>query len=143
MTALERTNALRVVVTSTVSDAHTWNLIFLQLLLEELGHVVDNLGSCVPPGELVAHCAEHKPDLVVFSTVNGHGYADGIAAIRELRAVAAVPAVIGGKLGIDSGAHPDRRAKMLAAGFDAVFEDDSDPLVLKSFMRKLALSGAP
>ena len=142
MSTLERAGSLRVVVTSTVSDAHTWNLVFLQLLLEELGHVVDNLGSCVPPEEVVAHCAEHEPDLVVFSTVNGHGYADGIAAIRELRAVHRVPAVIGGKLGIDGGAHPDRRAKMLAAGFDEVFEDDSDPLVLRGFLREFALPGA-
>ncbi|MGQ4416103.1 methylaspartate mutase, partial [Streptomyces sp. SAS_269] len=33
-----------VVVSSLASDAHTWNLVFLQLLIEESGFDVVNLG---------------------------------------------------------------------------------------------------
>ena len=50
-----------VIVTGTASDAHTWNLVFLQLMLEELGHDVDNLGPCVPDEELLGPSAEQRP----------------------------------------------------------------------------------
>ncbi|MFD9736277.1 cobalamin B12-binding domain-containing protein [Umezawaea sp. NPDC059074] len=134
---------LRVAVTGTVSDAHTWNLIYLQLFLEELGHHVDNLGCCTPAEEVADHCREHRPDLVVFSTVNGHGYSDGLLAIRLLREVApTVPAVIGGKLGITGGADRHLREALLGAGFTAVFEDNASPLALKDFVRELELCGA-
>jgi methylaspartate mutase sigma subunit len=115
-----------VVVTSMASDSHTWNLVYLQLMLEELGYDVVNLGSCVPDDVLVDSCAELEPALVVVSTVNGHGYADGMRVIDKLRArddLAATPVVIGGKLGIageQTGAQMDN---LMAAGFDAVFDD--------------------
>lgn len=115
-----------VVVSGLASDAHTWNLIYLHLLIEELGYRVVNLGPCVPVRQLVAGCVTHRPGLIVISSVNGHGYQDGLSAIRGLRAcpqLAATPAVIGGKLGIggpSSRRHVDR---LLAAGFQAVFED--------------------
>ena len=141
--SIEPAGRLRVAVTGTVSDAHTWNLIYLHLFIEELGHTVDNLGCCVSPEEVADYCAEHRPDLVVFSTVNGHGYVDGLAAIRTLRAtVPDVPVVIGGKLGITGGADPRLREALLAEGFTAVFEDNASPLVLKNFVQELALCGA-
>lgn len=49
-------------------------------------------------------CRARRPDLVVLSTVNGHGHQDGLRVIRRLRAapeLAGTPIVIGGKLGID------------------------------------------
>jgi methylaspartate mutase sigma subunit len=99
-----RDHGLDVVVTSVSSDARTWNLVYLQLLLEELGHRVTNLGACVTTDLLVQRCADLSPDLVVVSSVNGHGWEDGIRAIEALRAdgeLPSVPAVIGGKLSID------------------------------------------
>ncbi|MER6441324.1 cobalamin-dependent protein [Streptomyces sp. NPDC001185] len=119
-----------VVVTTVASDSHTWNLVFLQLLLEELGFDVVNLGPCVPDDLLVRHCREIRPTAVVISSVNGHGAQDGLRAIRALRAdglTADLPVAIGGKLGVDGGAtsHADL---LLAAGFDAVFEEGRDTL---------------
>jgi methylaspartate mutase sigma subunit len=117
-----------VVVTSMASDSHTWNLVYLQLMLEELGYDVVNLGSCVPDEILVDSCAELAPALVVVSSVNGHGYADGMRVIDKLRAsdeLVATPVVIGGKLGIageQTGAQLDN---LMAAGFDAVFDDSA------------------
>ncbi|WP_149828629.1 cobalamin-dependent protein [Streptomyces tailanensis] len=90
-----------VVVTSMASDSHTWNLVFLQLLLEELGHDVVNLGPCVPDDLLVTRCAAIRPAFVVISSVNGHGCQDGLRVIRRLRShpgLFAMPVVIGGKL---------------------------------------------
>src|SRR6476661_5697161 len=94
------------VVTSTVSDSHTWNLIYLQLVLEEIGFDVTNLGACVPDDLLVGECRWIRPELIVVSSVNGHGLVDGRRLIGRLRAapeLAATPVVIGGKLGITGG----------------------------------------
>src|SRR5205823_4406136 len=97
------TGGLSVVVTSVASDSHTWNLVFLQLALEELGHRVVNLGACVPDELLVAECLRVRPDLIVVSSVNGHGFRDGTRLIGRIRAcpeLATTVVVIGGKLGI-------------------------------------------
>ena len=115
-----------VVVTSMASDSHTWNLVYLQLLLEELGYDVVNLGSCVPDDLVISSCAELAPALVVVSSVNGHGYADGMRLIDKLRAcdqLAATPVVIGGKLGIDGAQTGAHIHNLMASGFDAVFDD--------------------
>ncbi|MFF8633504.1 cobalamin B12-binding domain-containing protein [Streptomyces pilosus] len=120
--------ASTVVVTGVESDSHTWNLVFLQLLLEERGHRVINLGPCVPVAQLVSACLRHDPALVVVSSVNGHGHVDGLHLARTLRAhpgLAALPMVIGGKLGVSASAAERGRqaADLLEAGFDAVFDD--------------------
>ncbi|MEU6883113.1 cobalamin-dependent protein [Streptomyces sp. NPDC046712] len=115
-----------VVVSGLSSDAHTWNLVFLQLLIEELGYDVVNLGPTVPDELLESEIREHNPALVVISSVNGHGYQDGLRVIRKLRAVPALagtPMVIGGKLGISGGEDDAHIEELVAAGFDAVFED--------------------
>ncbi|MFH8803896.1 cobalamin B12-binding domain-containing protein [Streptomyces sp. NPDC017936] len=142
-TAPDRARAT-VVVTTVASDSHTWNLVFLQLLLEELGYHVVNLGPCVPDELLVHHCREIRPAAVIISSVNGHGAQDGLRVIRALREdelTAALPVAIGGKLGVDGGAtsHAER---LLAAGFDAVFEDGTDTLAaFRRFLNDLG-SGA-
>ncbi|MER7043393.1 cobalamin B12-binding domain-containing protein [Streptomyces jumonjinensis] len=115
-----------VVVSGVSSDAHTWNLVFLQLLLEEMGHQVTNLGSCVPDRLLIDECRRLRPDLLVISSVNGHGALDGgrmIALLRELPELRALPAVIGGKLGVAGAEAGSFGPALLAAGFDAVFEE--------------------
>ncbi|WP_420706613.1 cobalamin B12-binding domain-containing protein [Streptomyces sp. NRRL F-5727] len=132
-------SGLHVIVSSVASDAHTWNLVFLQLLLEELGHRVANLGACVPDELLVRECRRQRPDLVVISSVNGHGANDGRRVVRELRGhpeTAAIPVVIGGKLGI-GGAGSTEHASLLEAGFDAVFEDGAGLASFGSFLRSL------
>lgn len=122
--------APRTVVTSVSSDAHTWNLVYLQLVLEELGHRVTNLGACVPDAELVDRAAAVRPDLVVVSSVNGHGARDGLRVIRAVRAhpaLAATPVVIGGKLDTTGGdptdGDPAIAERLRVAGFDAVFAE--------------------
>ena len=142
---------MRVLLSTVSSDSHTWNLVFLQLLLEESGHDVINLGSCVPDELLLERARELRPDAIVISTVNGHGHLDGARLIRLLRAdpvARGIPAMIGGKLGI----RDDREhgAELFEAGFDAVFSDTDDPGALTAYLGELApstselvLSGAP
>jgi methylaspartate mutase sigma subunit len=123
-------------------DAHTWNLVYLQLLIEELGFHVVNLGACVPDELLAAQCRVWRPLLVVLSSVNGHGYQDGLRVIDRLRAdrdLASVPVVIGGKLGLTGGERPERVEALLRAGFDAVFDDRADgPAALSRYAATLA-----
>ncbi|MER0449678.1 cobalamin B12-binding domain-containing protein [Streptomyces sp. NPDC006711] len=117
-----------VLVSGVASDSHTWNLVFLQLLIEELGYDVVNLGPCVPDDLLVRECLERAPAMLVLSSVNGHGHQDGLRVIKKVRgesALADLPAVIGGKLGITGGEGGGHAAELVAAGFNSVFEDDA------------------
>lgn len=129
-----------VVLTGVSSDSHTWNLVFLQLLIEEHGLRVINLGPCVPPDQLVAQCRVVDPDLVVVSTVNGHGAADGLAAITAVRAephLVDTPVVIGGKLGVDGAPLPSEVTRLRDAGFSAVFGDGDDLPAFASLLTSL------
>ncbi|MEU9983256.1 cobalamin-dependent protein [Streptomyces sp. NPDC050856] len=133
----------RVLVSSVSSDSHTWNLVFLQLLLEEMGHEVTNIGSCVPDELLVEECRRVRPELVVISSVNGHGALDGARAVRHLRDqpdLRDLRIVIGGKLGVRGAEAGTYGPELMAAGFDAVFEDAAG---VTEFRRYLAQSTQP
>jgi methylaspartate mutase sigma subunit len=129
------------VISGLASDAHTWNLVFLQLLLEELGYAVVNLGPCVPDELLVAECARVQPTLLVLSSVNGHGGQDALRVITRLRAhpdLATLPAVVGGQLGVTDN-DDAQAAQLIAAGFDAVFPGGYNKLA--SFCRFVSAIG--
>lgn len=134
------TAGLDVVVTSVASDAHTWNLVYLQLLLEELGHQVINLGPCVPDQLMVAECSARRPDLIVISSVNGHGFVDGkrvVSLLRDCPELRETPIVIGGKLGISGEEHVHDLHVLFEAGFDAVFEESDGVLRFRDFIQSL------
>lgn len=129
-----RRRNVQTLLAGTASDSHTWNLVYLQLFLEERGHQVRNLGPCVTDELLAAACAAERPDLVVLSSVNGHGYRDGLNAVRALRTAGLhLPVVIGGKLGVAGQADPERRRRLLEAGCAAVF-DDGDTAALGTWL---------
>lgn len=134
-----------VVVTSVSSDAHTWNLAYLELLLEELGGRVTNLGACTPDETIISECELRRPDLLVISSLNGHGFQDGMRLIRAFRARAALtstPVVIGGKLDVAGGGDGRNAERLLAAGFDATFEDGAGLTRFCSFVNALAVRAA-
>jgi len=136
------TRQAKVVVTGLPSDSHTWNLVFLQLYLEERGHQVVNLGPCVPDETLTRECARHQPDLVVVSSVNGHGRADGLRVIRKLRnrpELVGVPIVIGGKLGTTGAQSTADLTALVDAGFDAVFDDNASTDPFGQFLESLTV----
>ncbi|MCX4744347.1 cobalamin B12-binding domain-containing protein [Kitasatospora sp. NBC_01287] len=136
----------RKVVLSTIpSDSHTWNLLFLQLLLEEHGCAVTNLGACVPVATLVGESAQSRPDLIVISTVNGHGLHEGQDLARAVRASAElrqVPLVIGGKIDTaGSGADTDF-LPLFEAGFDAVLVGETAVPELLALLDRLPAAAA-
>lgn len=129
-----------VLLTGLSSDAHTWNLVYLQLLLEELGCRVTNLGACVPDASILRACREQRPDLVVISSLNGHGRQDAarlIGALRQDAALADLAVVIGGKLDTVAGDEGRTARALITAGFDAVFDDAAAPIRLASYVRAL------
>ncbi|MTE22400.1 methylaspartate mutase [Streptomyces sp. TRM43335] len=140
--SMERRGGLTVTVTTVASDAHTWNLVFLRLLLEESGHRVTVLGPCVPDDLLLDECRARRPDLIVISSVNGHGCQEGVRVITALRAcpeLRGTAVVIGGKLGITgAGDAADRARTLLARGFDGVFEGPGALNVFRAFVDALA-----
>lgn len=136
----------RILLSTTSSDSHTWNLVFLQLLLEECGHEVVNLGPCVPDDLLVETARSCRPSAVVISTVNGHGRIDGARLARAVRrdpGIAQLPMVIGGKLGIEGTSSDDEVSRLLEAGFDAVLTGDVDPGELPTALSRMLPAGRP
>lgn len=130
------------IVSGLPSDAHTWNLVFLELLLEEQGYGVVNLGSCVPVEQLVAQCIEHRPDALVLGSVNGHGHIEALDVIRAIRAtpeLGRLVVVIGGKLGVFGRDNARFVSELLLEGFDAVFTDDVSPEALPAYLACAAL----
>jgi methylaspartate mutase sigma subunit len=136
----------RILLSTTSSDSHTWNLMFLQLLLEECGHEVVNLGPCVPDALLVETARDCRPSAIVISTVNGHGRIDGARVARAVRRdpeIAPLPMVIGGKLGIEGTSSDDEVSRLLEAGFDAVFIGEANPDELPTALRRMLPAGRP
>lgn len=110
------------IVTSTLSDAHTWNLVFIEIVLNENGFQTLNLGPCMPIDEVLNTCVWHRPDLLVVSTVNGLGRLDAGALVRAIRAderVGDLPVVVGGRLGM--GGPGEIHHDLRAAGVTEVF----------------------
>ncbi|WP_406503724.1 cobalamin B12-binding domain-containing protein [Streptomyces sp. NBC_00212] len=143
MPQLANGSECRVLVSSISSDSHTWNLVYLQLLLEEIGHEVRNIGACTPDELIVEECRRFLPHLVVISSVNGHGALDGHRLITRIRAepgLESLPVVIGGKLGTEGGAAGTYGPGLLAAGFTAVFEDGCSIEDFREYARSLAPS---
>jgi methylaspartate mutase sigma subunit len=136
----------RVLLSTTSSDSHTWNLMFLQLLLEECGFEVVNLGPCVPDALLVETARSCRPSAIVVSTVNGHGRIDGARVVRAVRRdsqIAQLPMVIGGKLGIEGPSSDDEVSRLLDAGFDAVFIGDVHPDELPTTLNRMLPARRP
>ncbi|TDD14608.1 cobalamin B12-binding domain-containing protein [Nonomuraea diastatica] len=135
----------RAVVSTTASDSHTWNLVFLQLLLEEYGFNVRNLGACVPVDELVSGCLSERPRLLVLSTVNGHGFIEAPEYIRRIRQCAelrGLPVVIGGNLNVN-GEVPEKDVRtLLRLGFDGVFVTADSVQEFRCFLARSGTAAA-
>lgn len=117
----------KILLTSISSDSHTWNLVFMQLLLEFYGYEVMNLGACVPDELVLSTLKSGDYDAVVVSTVNGHGHIDGMRLIDKIRSdksLKDIPVIIGGKLGVSGKNNYLYVDELHNHGFNAVYVDD-------------------
>lgn len=110
-------------LTGVRSDSHTWNLAFLDLYLSEHGFDVLNLGATTSCDDVVRKVTQKNPDLLVVSSVNGHGLIEGreIAAALRAHSLTYLPKVIGGLLSTDPSEEASVRAALQDEGYDAVF----------------------
>lgn len=118
----------KILISSISSDSHTWNLVYMQLLCEELGYEVINIGNCIPMEYLIQKTHYHKPDLLIISTVNGHGHIEAMQIIKEIKKydmLKNMKAIIGGKLGTMGENNQQYTQKLLDEGFDQVFSGDN------------------
>lgn len=117
--------SFRCLLTTVESDSHFWNLIYLEKLLEEHGAVVHNLGACTPTGLVVEELAAYRTDLLVVSSVNGHGYYGARELLSRIHLAGLdVPCVVGGKLTTAAADNDRVRRDLLAHGFTDVFVEE-------------------
>ena len=113
----------KILLTGMPSDSHTWNLVFMELFLQERGHEVTNLGASVPIELVLEQIDASEPDLLLVSTVNGHGGIEGqrlAEAIQGSRHSSDLLLVIGGKLTTQLEDLQSKKKDLYAAGFTAV-----------------------
>lgn len=130
----------RALLLSISSDSHTWNLVYMQLLLGELGFDVVTAGCCVTPDELVELAHYKRPDLIVISTINGHGYVEAklyVSHLKKHELVKHIPIVIGGNLTINGNLTAVQKKELIALGFAGVFTGKSSIEKFKDFVSLL------
>ncbi|MET1068474.1 MAG: cobalamin B12-binding domain-containing protein [Pseudomonas prosekii] len=109
-------------IATVESDSHMWNLVYLQLWLAEHGFSVKNLGSCTPVDAVLTALQQRRTQLLVVSSVNGHGYSQGLELIRQVRRLHPhLPCVIGGKLTTSEDETLAVRQPLIDAGYQQVF----------------------
>jgi methylaspartate mutase sigma subunit len=121
-------NRDKVLLTTIPSDSHGWNLVFMQMFLQERGWPVLNLGTCVPFEMVLEHCREEEVGLVVVSTINGHGSMEGAELARRVHAAFGEERpllAIGGKVGVSTAEEAAHAAELRRAGYDGVFHGPS------------------
>lgn len=134
------------VLATVPSDSHTWNLLFIQLLIEENGWSVTNLGPCTPVARLLDECLRQAPDMVVISTVNGHGAHEApgvLAALRAEPSLAGVPVCIGGKLRTSEEDQHSAAAELVRSGYSGVFVGQDAAPSFRSVLNAAARRARP
>lgn len=114
----------KAIVCTTPSDSHTWNLVILDLFLQEKDFNVVNLGSNTPYREIIETSKNFDPDLIVVSSLNGHAFQEGLELIRQMHSDQRMqfpPLVIGGRASTDPENEIFISKKLKARGFDETF----------------------
>lgn len=133
-------NKLGKCILSTIeSDSHMWNLVYMQLVLEECGYETLNLGCCVSEQETIQTVKKYAPDLVVISTLNGHGYVQGRSLVENYRKSLGnrgPTIVIGGNLSTQISTNAELGKDLVQAGYDAVFTGSGSIEAFHKFIDK-------
>ncbi len=127
-------------LTTIPSDCHSWNLIYMEMILQEMGYKVINLGVCVPYNVMEVACENMRPSIMVVSTVNGHGFIEGekiIKKIRKNKKTKEIKVVIGGKINTGSINNNGDKSRLIAMGYDGVFVGDQSIAEFKEYVEKV------
>lgn len=118
----------KVILGTIPSDSHCWNLLFMQLYLEERGCSVINLGPCTCKELLAKTSHTIQPDFIVISTVNGLGSLEAPEVARFIKShdfIKKIPLYLGGKITIDGTLSTENKNNLLESGFSKVFQGPS------------------
>ncbi len=120
---VQHDDKLVALLTGVRSDSHTWGLTYMHLLLEERGFRAINIGANSSTKEVTDAANNNLPEIIVVSSVNGHGFIEGqeLAEALEAEGLGNVTKVIGGILPTDPNEIPVATEALLLSGFDAVF----------------------
>jgi methylaspartate mutase sigma subunit len=116
--------------------------VFLELLLREWRMEVVNLGCCTPPQLVVEEVGGGASDLVVVSSVNGHGYSQGLELMGLIRKGCPglkAPVVIGGRLTTAERTDLVVEPALRAAGYHSVFVGENSIGRFSQFLSGLLL----
>jgi methylaspartate mutase sigma subunit len=130
----------RAVLGTVSSDAHGWNLVYLEMVLSESGYEVCNLGPCSSVRDVMEAVNEAATALVVLSSVNGHGCIEApsyAGALRNNGRTRSVPLVLGGQLTSNGTVSDDQLSRLCAAGFDRVFTGADAIAELRAYLVSL------
>lgn len=121
---MPRPSIRKVVLATTPDDSHLWNLAGVQLELEERGFSVTNLGPCTPVALLSDTLAVIEPELLVISSINGHGGISIVQMLRDLTSILLLTetrVVAGGLLCTDQARSHELERLLLSHGCHAIF----------------------
>ncbi len=126
-------------ITTIPSDSHHWNLIFIELLLKEHGFEIMNLGACVPFEETIKYYNTYKPEMLVVSTINGHGFIEGKQLINELKkkSTSIKNIFIGGNLSTNLELTEHHAAELENEGYTKAFGREGDLIDFKHRMKRI------
>lgn len=132
---------MHILLTTIESDSHTWNLVVLQLLLQEQGHKVTNLGACVSPLEVIKQSNKLDISVIFVSTLNGHGSSEGITLAKQIKKqkkLKNIPLVIGGLLTTTNNISLQQIKELEDAGYSYIFNNINAPNCLSDLLMKLS-----
>ena len=72
-------------VLGTPSDAHTWNLFYLDLILKESGFNSEVLGGCVNLRDVTKKVGTSYWDIILVSSLNGHFYLESQSVLKSIK----------------------------------------------------------
>jgi methylaspartate mutase sigma subunit len=112
------------ILASTLDDSHQWNLHGVEIELKERNIDVINLGPLTPCKMIAETVRDRRPDLLVVSTVNGHGVHSMMEVLRtleEYQLKRSTRIVIGGLLTTDPEETKTAISTLISAGCSGVF----------------------
>ena len=117
----------KALIIGSPSDAHTWNLFYLKLFIEECSISTHVLGGCTHLDDISATVASQPWDLIVISSLNGHFFHESKAIMDIIQATldnCAQPKpwiIAGGKLDTQNRSHDLMERVLLKQGYDKLF----------------------
>jgi len=121
------------------ADVHAVGNKILDYAFTSAGFEVINLGVMVSQEEFIAAAIESAADIIVVSSLYGHGELDcrGLRQKCEEAGLSGIPIIVGGNLVVGKQPFSEVESRFLAMGFDRVFPPGTSPEVAVDAVRDI------